>query len=87
MDEAHLSTAKTYKTIIELLAPTNKTAILGLSATPGRTYRDVNQDIELRDFYYSQKISLKVKNEKKNIINWLIKNDYLAKASIEKNKF
>ena len=30
MDEAHLSTAKTYKTIIELLAPTNKTAILGL---------------------------------------------------------
>ncbi len=86
MDEAHLSTAKTYKTIIELLAPTNKTAILGLSATPGRTYRDVNQDIELRDFYYSQKISLKVKNEK-NIINWLIKNDYLAKASIEKINF
>ena len=67
MDEAHLSTAKTYKTIIELLAPTNKTAILGLSATPGRTYRDVNQDIELKDFYYSQKISLKIKNEK-NII-------------------
>jgi len=86
MDEAHLSTAKTYKTIIELLAPTNKTAILGLSATPGRTYRDVNQDIELKDFYYSQKISLKIKNEK-NIINWLIKNEYLAKASIEKINF
>ena len=86
MDEAHLSTAKTYKTIIELLATTNKTAILGLSATPGRTYRDVNQDIELKDFYYSQKISLKIKNEK-NIINWLIKNEYLAKASIEKINF
>lgn len=86
MDEAHLSTAKTYKTIIELLAPTNKTSILGLSATPGRTYRDVNQDIELKDFYYSQKISLKIKNEK-NIINWLIKNEYLAKASIEKINF
>jgi len=86
MDEAHLSTAKTYKTIIELLAPTNKTAILGLSATPGRTYRDVNQDIELKDFYYSQKISLKVKDEK-NIINWLIKNEYLAKTSIEKIDF
>ena len=69
-----------------MLAPTNKTAILGLSATPGRTYRDVNQDIELKDFYYSQKISLKIKNEK-NIINWLIKNEYLAKASIEKINF
>ena len=86
MDEAHLSTAKTYKTIIELLAPTNKTSILGLSATPGRTYRDVSQDIELKDFYYAQKVGLKIKNEK-NIINWLIKNEYLAKTSIEKINF
>ena len=86
MDEAHLSTAKTYKTIIELLAPTHKTSILGLSATPGRTYRDVAQDLELKDFYYGQKVNLKIKNEK-NIINWLIKNEYLAKTKIEKIDF
>lgn len=86
MDEAHLTIAKTYKNIINILAPTDKTGILGLSATPGRSYRNVDEDLELRNFYYSQKVGLKVDGEK-NIINWLIKNKYLAKAKMERIEF
>jgi len=86
MDEAHLTIAKTYKNIIEILAPTENTGILGLSATPGRSYRNVEEDIKLKDFYYGQKVNLKIKNEK-NIIEWLIKEKYLAKVEIEKINF
>jgi len=86
MDEAHLTIAKTYKNIIDNLAPTNSTGILGLSATPGRSYRNVEEDIELKNFYYGQKVGLKVEGEK-NIINWLVKNKYLAKAKIQRIDF
>ncbi len=81
MDEAHMTTAKTYKLIIEILAPKGKAGVLGLSATPGRSYLDVNQDLELKDFYYGNKVTLKVEKNK-NIINWLIKEKYLAKAEM-----
>ena len=86
MDEAHLTIAKTYKNIIDNLAPTNSTGILGLSATPGRSYRNVEEDIELKNFYYGQKVGLKIEGEK-NIINWLVKNKYLAKAKIQRIDF
>lgn len=86
MDEAHLTIAKTYKSIINNLAPTDSTGVLGLSATPGRSYRNVEEDLELKEYYYSQKVGLKVDGEK-NIINWLIKNRYLAKAKMERIEF
>jgi len=86
MDEAHLTIAKTYKNIIEILSPTEKTGVLGLSATPGRSYRNVEQDIELKNFYYGQKVSLKIADSK-NIISWLVKNEYLADTKIEKILF
>ena len=86
MDEAHLTIAKTYKNIIDNLAPTNSTGILGLSATPGRSYRNVEEDMELKNFYYSQKVGLKIEG-KKNVINWLIKNKYLAKADMKRVDF
>ncbi len=83
MDEAHLTIAKTYKTIIEILASKEKTSILGMSATPGRSYRDVSQDLELKNFYHGNKVSLKI-GKSKDIIKWLVQNKYLAKAKIEK---
>ena len=48
--------------------------------------RLLTADLELKDFYYSQKVGLKVEGEK-NIINWLIKNKYLAKAKMERIEF
>lgn len=86
MDEAHLTIAKTYKDIINNLAPSDATGILGLSATPGRSYRNVEEDLALREFYYSQKVGLKIDGEK-DIINWLVKNNYLAKAKMERIEF
>ena len=86
MDEAHLTVAKTYKNIIKNLAPTDETGILGLSATPGRSYRNVEEDLELKNFYFSQKVGLEVEGEK-NIINWLVKNKFLAKAKMERIEF
>jgi DNA repair protein RadD len=86
MDEAHLTIAKTYKNIINNLAPSDATGILGLSATPGRSYRNVEEDLALKEFYYSQKVGLKIDGEK-NIINWLVKNNYLAKAKMERIEF
>ena len=86
MDEAHLTIAKTYKNIINNLAPSDATGILGLSATPGRSYRNVEEDLDLKEFYYSQKVGLKIDGEK-NIINWLVKNNYLAKAKMERIEF
>lgn len=86
MDEAHLTIAKTYKNIINNLAPSDNTGVLGLSATPGRSYRNVEEDLELRNFYYSQKVGLKIDGEK-DIINWLIKNKFLAKANMERIEF
>jgi superfamily II DNA or RNA helicase len=42
--------------------------------------------MELKNFYYSQKVGLKIEG-KKNVINWLIKNKYLAKADMKRVDF
>ena len=42
--------------------------------------------MELKNFYYGQKVGLKIKGEK-NVINWLIKNKYLAKAEMKRIDF
>jgi len=82
MDEAHMSVAPTYKHVLDLLY--NKDVILiGLTATPGRSYLKPNEDIKLRDFWHKQKVSLKVKGFN-SPIEYLIKEKYLAKVSWEK---
>lgn len=59
VDEAHQSTAPTYKDAIELLS-NKKSKIVGLTATPGRHH--VNQDSDdtkkLAKFYQSNKIDI-----------------------------
>ena len=66
VDEAHQSTAPTYKDVIELYE-TTKTKILGLTATPGRDYVNASDEStkELAKFYDNKKINIvlmKVKN-------------------------
>ncbi|MDA8752819.1 DEAD/DEAH box helicase [Halieaceae bacterium] len=59
VDEAHQSTAPTYREAIELFS-NRTTKVLGLTATPGRHH--VNQEgtptSELADFYSAKKISI-----------------------------
>ena len=52
MDEAHQAIAPTYQTIIEqLLRPGSAAKLLGLTATPGRTWNDPESDRLLSDFF------------------------------------
>lgn len=75
-DEAHQSVATTYKHITEELTLNYKCALLGLTATPGRTWADIDKDGELADFYFRQKVTLEVDSE--NPIKYLIDNEFLA---------
>lgn len=60
-DEAHQSLAPTYLNAVERLLHFNRdSSLLGLSATPGRTYDDIDEDKKLADIYDAKKILLKV---------------------------
>ena len=49
-DETHLIIADQYKEIIEAMTPSLSTYLLGLTATPGRSYINMNEDRKLSDF-------------------------------------
>lgn len=55
VDEAHKSTAPTYKQVISALC-NDKTRIVGLTATPGRTIMDETR--ELADFYFQDIVNI-----------------------------
>ena len=76
-DEAHQSIAKTYKRLTEELTLDFRCALLGLTATPGRTWADIDRDGELAEFYSRNKVTLDLPDG--NPINYLIENEYLAR--------
>jgi superfamily II DNA or RNA helicase len=82
-DEAHRSVARTYKRAIDLLL--FKGSLLGLSATPGRSYygQDDKENEGLVDLFKGQKVVLKIPPYS-SPIEALIKEGYLAK--LEKRK-
>ena len=59
-DEAHQSVAKTYRRVTEELTLDIRCALLGLTATPGRTWEDIDEDGKLADFYSGNKVTLDV---------------------------
>jgi DNA repair protein RadD len=80
IDEAHSAIAPTYRFILELLLVFRPSAaLLGLTATPGRTWADIDVDQELADFFYRQKVTLKI-NGYANPVDYLVKEQYLAQA-------
>jgi superfamily II DNA or RNA helicase len=59
IDEAHQAIAPTYKVLISYLKekkPGN--ALLGLTATPGRTWSDIAADAALAEFFGNRKVTL-----------------------------
>lgn len=81
MDEAHQAIAPTYRAVIDGLANSGQyEAVLGLTATPGRTWNDVTADAELSDFFGGSKISLEVAGYS-NPVAYLLDNGYLAKPT------
>lgn len=80
MDEAHQAIAPTYKLILDVLTESGKqTPLLGLTATPGRSWNDVDEDERLADFFFRRKVSLEVEGYE-NPINFLVAEGYLAET-------
>ena len=78
-DEAHQSIAATYSRITEDLLLDYRCSLLGLTATPGRTWNDIDQDGQLAEFYSRTKVMLEVPGD--NPIEYLIENGFLARPS------
>lgn len=78
MDEAHMAIAPTYKLLIQNLL-SNKASLIGLSATPGRTWNNINEDEKLSQFFYRQKVMLQISGYS-NPVNYLVENGYLARV-------
>ena len=82
MDEAHMSIAKSYKQVLEILV--NKdTNLLGLTATPGRAKISSNENEKLASFFHKQKATLEVEGYK-NPVHYLQDKGYLAEVKNEK---
>jgi DNA repair protein RadD len=83
MDEAHQAIAPTYQLIIDqLIRPMSKAQLLGLSATPGRSWNDPEADRKLSDFFAGRKVTLRVDGYD-NPITYLINKGYLSEPKFE----
>lgn len=77
-DEAHQCVAPTYRNIVEELTLDHRCALLGLSATPGRTWDDIDEDGRLSEFFEGTKIELRVPSN--NPIQYLVEHGYLSRT-------
>ena len=78
-DEAHQSIARTYRRISDDLTLDHRCALLGLTATPGRTWADIDADGELAECFSCNKVTLDVPGD--NPIDFLIEGGYLARPT------
>ena len=81
MDEAHQSIAETYSLILDILSSKRPgTSMLGLTATPGRTYSDIGADRELSEFWSGVKVMLEIPGYS-NPVSYLMDEGYLARPT------
>lgn len=79
IDEAHQAIAPTYAALLNTLSAKRPgAALLGLTATPGRTYSDIAKDEVLSGFFGRNKVTLKIPGND-NPIRFLIDEGYLAR--------
>jgi len=79
IDEAHQAIAPTYAAILTALyskRPHN--ALLGLTATPGRSWSDIGEDRKLADYFDGRKVTLEVEGYD-DAVTFLIDQKYLAR--------
>ena len=80
IDEAHQAVAPTYSLVLEsLLVHQQKPSLLGLTATPGRTWADIDEDEKLSSFFDRNKVILEVEGYD-SPVNYLVEHGYLANA-------
>ncbi|MDE0268834.1 MAG: DEAD/DEAH box helicase family protein [Acidimicrobiaceae bacterium] len=79
-DEAHQAVATTYKDLVETLVTRNpRTGLLGLSATPGRTWNEPHIDEALAELFFGNKVTLNFGTE--NPIERLTRDGYISRVS------
>lgn len=79
IDEAHQAIAPTYASVLSALyTKRSSTGLLGLTATPGRTWSNISEDQALSEFFDGIKVTLDVEGYS-DPIAFLIENEYLAK--------
>jgi superfamily II DNA or RNA helicase len=86
VDEAHKVVAPTYKKVTKALLNLNS-SVMGLTATPGRSYGSLNTEMEnqeLSEFFFDTLISFNPHNQ--NPIEYLRAKGVLAKAKLESLK-
>lgn len=87
MDEAHQSIAPTYREVIDgLCGAGGEGALLGLTATPGRSWNDMGADHELSKFFDGSKVVLEVGDDP-NPVNYLLDNGYLARPDFQQIEY
>ena len=81
IDEAHQAIAPTYRALVDdLCGAGRRHALLGLTATPGRTWNDVAADRELSDYFGGSKVLLEAGDDP-NPVRYLLEEGYLAKPT------
>ena len=81
IDEAHQAIAPTYAAILTALHTKRpRNALLGLTATPGRSWSDIDEDLKLSDYFDGSKVTLEVEGYD-DPVSFLIEEQYLAKPN------
>lgn len=80
IDEAHQAVAPAYQHVLDLLTGSGRVSpLLGLTATPGRTWNEPGEDEKLADFFYRRNVRLEVPGYD-SPIEYLVDEGYLAKT-------
>ena len=84
IDEAHQAIAPTYRNVLDALATKRvSTKLLGLTATPGRTWSDIELDEALSTFFAGQKVMLDVEGHP-DPVSYLMEAEYLAEPEFKR---
>ncbi|MEU8342352.1 DEAD/DEAH box helicase family protein [Spirillospora sp. NPDC048832] len=79
-DETHQAIAPTYRRVVQALSLRSDSSLLGLTATPGRTWADIATDEQLADLFARQKVMLEIDGYD-NPVTALIDQGYLARPT------
>lgn len=81
IDEAHQAIAPAYRHVLDILTESGEvTPLLGLTATPGRSWNDVAEDELLADFFYRRNVQLEIPGYD-SPVEYLVDEGYLARAN------
>lgn len=87
IDEAHQAIAPTYRALIDALTASGQHhALLGLSATPGRSWNDIDADEELSSFFQGSKVVLEAGADP-NPVKYLLDEGYLARPTFSQIEY